>query len=249
MNRARTFIAAVLILVTVPLFSAEAIAVRAVRPPKNTLAPAAIKRAQNLSLGALKEGNNRFVKGEVKAGLESSGKWAQLAKGQRPWAMVIACSDSRVAPEILFTRKPGDLFVCRVAGNVADKDLVASLEYGAEHLEIPVLVVLGHSSCGTVKAAVDFYEPGVKHAEPLSFNMESLLGKIEPSVRATQKARRAKNYTHEGVMDLAVETNVRNTMRTVLETSPLLWQMWHEQRLRVAGAVYSLETGKVKWLE
>jgi carbonic anhydrase len=220
------------------------------KTPKNTLAPVAVRRAQDLSLGALKEGNSRFVKGEVKAGLETSGKWAQLKKGQRPWAMVVSCADSRVVPETLFSRKPGEIFVCRVAGNVADSDLVASLEYGAEHLDIPLLVVLGHSSCGAVKAAIERFDGRAGHGtgKP-SLSMEGLLGRLEPAVQEMQKLRRAKDLTEDQEVDAVVEANVRNTMRAVLEKSPLLWSLWHEQRLRVVGAVYSLETGKVMFLE
>lgn len=219
------------------------------KSPRTSLAPTEIRRAQDLSIGALREGNRRFLAGETKAALDTTGKWAELRKGQRPWAMVVSCADSRVVPEILFHRKPGDLFVCRVAGNVADADLIASLEYGAEHLQIPVLVVMGHSSCGAVKAALDHFGKGAPAHGRLSPSMETLLAKLEPAVRVMQGVRREKGLTPEQEVDVTVEANVRNTMRTVLERSPLLWSLWHEQKLRVVGAVYSLDDGRVRFLE
>lgn len=217
------------------------------KPAKGSLAPASVKRSQKLAMGALKAGNQWFLEGETKTELDESGKWAKMQKGQKPWAMVLSCSDSRVVPEILFNRKPGDLFVCRVAGNVADPDTIASLEYGAEHLNISVLVVLGHDHCGAIAAAREFYAKGGQ--EKVSHSMRSLMSKLEPCLKELEAVKKNRRLTEEKEWDVLARANVRNTIRTLLEQSPALWQLWHEQRLKIVGAVYSLKTGKVVFLE
>src|SRR5262245_53100584 len=131
-------------------------------------------------LERLREGNERFVRGERAQWGDVAQRRTEIAKDQHPFATVLACSDSRVAPEAVFDRTLGDLFVVRVAGNVSDDHVLGSIEYGAEHLHVPLLVVLGHERCGAVSAAVAGGEvPG---------HVESLVKSIEPAV-AEAKAR------------------------------------------------------------
>src|SRR5439155_16101250 len=103
----------------------------------------------------LKEGNARFVSDRLAARQIGEERRARLAKGQQPFAVVLSCADSRVVPELLFDQGLGDVFVVRVAGNIADKAMLGSIEYAVEHLHVPLVVVLGHESCGAVQAALD----------------------------------------------------------------------------------------------
>jgi carbonic anhydrase len=126
-------------------------------------------------LSKLKTGNARFVANPATALPIDAGRRAALVAGQSPFAMVLSCADSRVPPEIVFNAGLGDLFVVRAAGHVSDHAIAASLEYGAEHLHAPLLVVMGHESCGAVKAAVD-----AKAGASLGPNLDYLIKAITP---------------------------------------------------------------------
>src|SRR4051812_41737538 len=139
----------------------------------------AASAAASESLAKLKAGNARFVANPEEALPVDSARRAALAKGQAPFATVLSCADSRVPPEIVFHSGLGDLFVIRAAGNITDKAILASIEYAAEHLNVPLVVVMGHESCGAVKAAAE--TPATKSLGP---NLDYLLKAIRPSVAA-----------------------------------------------------------------
>ena len=157
----------------------------------------------------------------------------ELASGQHPHAAILSCADSRVAPEIVFDQGLGDLFDVRVAGNIAGDAEIASLEYAAEHLHCPLVVVMGHQKCGAVSAAVE-------GGEALG-HLPTLVEAIKPAVvkAATQPGDRVAN---------AVRLNVENVVRQLTQSKPVLAGMTAAGRLRIVGAVYSLDTGKVDWL-
>lgn len=188
------------------------------------------------ALARLLEGNQRFVKGSAPhAGTPA--QRAALAAGQKPFAAVLTCSDSRVPPELLFDQGLGDIFVVRVAGNVAGASEQGSIEYAAGHLGVPVLMVLGHTNCGAVKAASE----GAREEGALG----SLLKEIEPAVRSA-KAHGAKG---EGLAPAVVEENVRFTALNLMRKNRTVRKLVAEGKMKVSAAVYDLATGEVRLLD
>ena len=186
-------------------------------------------------LKELQAGNARFVGGKPKHPDASRARRAELAKGQHPKAAVLGCADSRVPPELVFDEGLGDLFVVRVAGNVADPVDVGSIEYAVEHLGVGLVVVLGHHSCGAVKATAD---AGGK-AEG---NIGAIVSEIAPAVEQA-KASPGK----EGLVDDAVHVNARRTAGALVERSPVLKKAVEEKKVKIVAAVYDLKTGQVEF--
>ncbi len=179
------------------------------------------------------DGNKRFIAGKPKTRqvIELRNK---LAKGQHPSVVVLACSDSRVAPELVFDKNLGDLFVVRSAGNVADAIGVGSIEYAVEHLGSSVLVVLGHTKCGAVTAACS----GEKM--PTS-NLQAIMDKIDPAVSQVRKSD-AKGDT---LIEAAIKENVHHSAKDVLASSEVLRHFVEQGKLTVFEAEYQLDTGEV----
>lgn len=182
------------------------------------------------ALKELKEGNKEFVAGDT-AELR-----ADLAEnGQAPYAVVITCSDSRVAPEVLFHTTMGELFTIRTAGNVVDEFEIGSVEYGAEHLGAPLIVVMGHSGCGAVSAAVSGEAEGY---------IQNIIDEIAPSVEEAKKTE-----TDESAISTLVEDlNIQNTIAK-LRTSTILSQLEEEGEVKIIGAKYDIKDGSVEFLE
>jgi carbonic anhydrase len=184
-------------------------------------------------LRELKAGNAHHVTKRYLHPHETAERQRELASGQNPHAIILSCADSRVAPEIILDQGLGDLFDVRVAGNVAGDAELASIEYAAEHLHTPLLVVMGHQKCGAVTAAA---EPG-----EAAGHLPSLIALIRPAVDAARKEK-------GDLIDNAVRINVENVVRQIAASRPLLATLVGENKLTVVGAVYSLDTGKVDWL-
>jgi carbonic anhydrase len=187
------------------------------------------------ALTRLKDGNLRFIKGGRRP-INLTQERNALVKGQQPYAIVLSCSDSRVPPEIIFDETLGKLFVVRVAGNVADPITLGSVEYAVEHLGAKLIMVLGHQSCGAVKATLDG-----GHAPP---NIEALLHLIQPAV---DKAK-AQHLDPAATFDAAIVENVRLQMHQAVEKSEVLHEVVEKKQVRIVGAVYSLVTGQVEML-
>jgi carbonic anhydrase len=181
----------------------------------------------------LMDGNKRFVSGKLKT-YQSVSLRNSLAKAQHPRVIVLACSDSRVAPELVFDQNLGDLFVVRSAGNIADAIGVGSIEYAVEHLGSSVLVVLGHTKCGAVTAACS----GEKM--PTS-NLQAIVDKIDPAVSAAKKSG-AKD---SALIEAAIKENVHTSAKDVLASSEVLRHFVEEGKLTVFEAEYQLDTGEV----
>jgi len=248
MKRACLAVAAILSLSSPLGAKGAAQAAHKAPPAPAVVAPApadsleAFKQVQDLILKSLEDGNDAYRKERVPA-IRKSGRWTKFQKAETPKAMVLCCSDSRVVPEEVFHCGPGELYVVRVAGNVATPEVLASLEYGATQLRIPVLVVLGHQHCGAVRAALEYRVR--REDTTLSPNLKALYERLYPACDPPLNAR-LKGEELEGA---AVQRNVRNTLSAVLEGSPVLWQVAKKQlRLRLVGALYSMETGEVYWL-
>lgn len=194
-------------------------------------------------LAELKDGNSNFVNGTVTA-YDHASQIKEAAKGQHPHAIVLSCLDSRVPVEEIFDMSIGDLFVGRVAGNIEDKNMIGSFEFGAAVAGSKVIVVLGHSSCGAVKHAVDKTD-----ASSLGMNdLAHLLSEIDPAVVASLKPGEERNSKNKALVSMSVDKNVEMTIADIRKKSPVLKKMEDEGKLKIVGAVYDLETGKVKWL-
>jgi len=205
--------------------------------PAIVLVSAAVAAQQAPSADAvvseLNSGNAHHVSKRYAHPHLTAARQRELASGQHPHAAVLSCADSRVAPEIVFDQGLGDLFDVRVAGNIAGDAELASLEYAAEHLHVPLIVVMGHQKCGAVSAAVEGGEaPG---------HLPILIAAIKPAVE------KAATLPGDRV-DTAVRINVENVVRQLRDGTPVLTGLCSTGRLRVIGAVYSLDTGKVAWL-
>jgi len=186
------------------------------------------------ALQRLAEGNARYVESKSLHPNQGNKRRTEVLAGQSPFAVVLGCSDSRVPPEIIFDTGIGDLFVIRVAGNIADDAVLGSIEYAAEHLGVDLVVVLGHQKCGAVQAAV-------AGGEPNGF-VGSVLRALRPAVDE------AKSKPGDAV-DNTVRVNVAQIVAAVQASKPVLSHLSAEGKLRVVGAYYSLETGKVEILE
>ena len=183
----------------------------------------------------LMEGNRRFQEGR-QTPREFIHRRAQLAKGQQPQVILLACSDSRVCPSLIFDKNLGDLFVIRTAGNLADPVALGSIEYAAEFLRSSVLVILGHENCGAVAAAAS----GASVPSP---NLESIVAKVRPAIESVKG--QAEGDT---MLRLAEQANVRHSARDLLRNSPLLRQKVEAGKLTLIKALYHLTTGQVERL-
>lgn len=209
-----------------------AAAVPAAGPGPGMSADAALKKLQ--------EGNARYVAGKPQHPHQNKERRVLTAtKGQTPFATILACSDSRVPVELIFDQGVGDIFVVRVAGNVAGVDEIASMEYGGEHLHTPVLVVLGHTHCGAVTAVVQDAQ--------LHGNLPALAAKIKPAVAKTRAAH--PQLKDAALLNAAIEANVRQAMADLLAQSPITNNLVKAGKLKVVGAIYDLKSGKVAWLK
>jgi carbonic anhydrase len=186
-------------------------------------------------LGLLKAGNDRFARNASKPVSLSVNRRREIAGAEHPTAMILSCADSRVPPEHVFNTGLGDLFVVRTAGEVVDRSILATVEYGAEQLHIPLLVVMGHESCSAVKAAAE-----AKGASE-SANLDYLL-------KAIQGARRQTPEDRDDIRALIL-ANVEQVINDTLARSPVLRRMVDEGRLEVVGAYYELVSGRVMFSE
>lgn len=192
------------------------------------------------AIARLTRGNSRFAAGEPEHPRTDAELRSELAATvQQPFAIVLACSDSRVPVERLFDMGIGDLFVIRVAGNVVAENEIGSIEYAVAALGCPLVVVLGHRGCQAVRAAIEPPEgiPGIM----------TLARHIEPAIR---RVRRAKpNHPADAILDDAVEENARLGVENLLSRSDLIRHRVMQENLEVIGAVYDMASGKVRWIE
>ena len=181
------------------------------------------------ALAKLKEGNARFATSKMSSSKPTAAKRDETAQGQHPFAIILGCADSRTAPEIVFDQNIGDLFVIRTAGNLVDDHGLGSMEYAVEHLGVRLIVVMGHSRCGAVAAAVAG---------------DSAPGHVQALVRDIQPAVKAVKGQSGDATELAVAANARlmaDEIRTKVELGDLA------KEVKIVPAVYDLATGKVEW--
>ncbi|MGD2110250.1 MAG: carbonic anhydrase [Phycisphaerae bacterium] len=191
------------------------------------------------ALDRLRAGNERFHRGEIHhPNLDLDRRRAVMQGGQKPFATIVACSDSRVPVELLFDVGIGDLFVVRVAGNVIGRDATGSIEFAVSQLDCPLVVVLGHRHCGAVGAALSQVD-----ATP---HITSVLDRIQPAIERARQAHGTRD-DHAALLDRAIEENVRESIKTLLAKSRMVAQRVGEGRLAIVDAVYDIEAGRVRW--
>lgn len=184
-------------------------------------------------LAALMSGNGRYATNKVQA-KDYGAERAKVAQGEHPYAIVVACADSRVAPEIVFDESLGRLFVVRTAGHVVDPVALGSIEYAVDRLHVSLLVVLGHENCGAVKATI-----GGGDASP---NVRALTTRIRPAVEKVF----ARGLAEREVLPAAIRENVRYQMQKAVFDSDVLAEYIHHKKLEVVGGVYDMTSGKVE---
>jgi len=195
------------------------------------------------ALNRLRDGNRRFATESFNARSVSVTRM-RTAAGQQPFAIVLGCSDSRVPAEIVFDQGLGDLFVIRVAGNIVAPSQIGSIEYAATSFDTRLVVVLGHSQCGAVLAAVDELRAP---AETRSRNLKSIVDFVRPSVERCLVD--GMNDDHDALVERAVRANIRSSVEHLRHGSEILEELIDNQGLRIVGAEYSLQTGLVEFLD
>ena len=186
------------------------------------------------ALKALMDGNARFVATKVTYPNQTAERRTTVAGGQHPIATILSCSDSRVPPELVFDQGLGDLFVVRVAGNVADDAVIASIEYSVEHLGSTLVMVLGHEKCGAVAATLDV----IKAGGTAPGHLPALVDPIRPAVIQA-------NTQMGDALDLAVIGNVGNVVAQLKASEPVIGEMFHHEKIKVVGGRYDLDSGEV----
>ncbi|HXX08417.1 MAG TPA: carbonic anhydrase [Pseudolabrys sp.] len=209
----------------------DAFAAKSNAPPKpqNVLSPDA-------ALERLMDGNRRYVQGVSKRH-DFQHERESLSSGQNPFAAVLSCADSRIAPEYCFDTARGDVFVCRIAGNFASDEMIASLEYAVQVLNTPLIMVLGHESCGAVDATIK----SVKDGTALPGHLPTLVAALTPAVKSVQGAP-------GDLLANATRRNVGMNVDKLKNATPILKLFNDDKKIRVVGGIYQLKSGRVELL-
>ncbi|MGH1366854.1 MAG: carbonic anhydrase [Calditrichia bacterium] len=182
------------------------------------------------ALQRLKSGNQRFINEKNEHQNEGAARRGELTGGQKPYAIILGCADSRVVPELVFDTGLGELFTIRVAGNVANASTLASIEYAVAHLGTNLIIVLGHESCGAVQAALA--------GGDLGYNLNHLLSHLQPAVESCD----------DSSTNAVVRENARLTAEAIVERSPLIQDEKSRRELKILPAFYHLKSGEVEFL-
>lgn len=188
------------------------------------------------ALSILKEGNQRFVENQVEK-RDLLEQMRQTSQGQFPFAIILGCIDSRVPPELIFDLGIGDAFSIRIAGNIINQDILGSMEFACKVKGSKQIVVLGHTSCGAVRGALNEVDLG---------NLTALVSKINPAI---EEVKKLSNKTQVDVdVDQVAEMNVKMTIEQIKRRSPILRELFEKNQIGIAGAMYDVSTGKVSFL-
>ena len=193
------------------------------------------EHSHTVTIDALLQGNEHF-RNDVRKNQNFDQQREELSKGQKPNYIVVACSDSRVAPEILFDSGLGEVFVVRTAGNVVDSVGLGSIEYAAEHLHSKMLIIMGHTSCGAVTAAMEGETP--------SPYINSIIKYINPAVKTAKSGKGDKAK----LLNIAIEENVKNQIKAIRK-SEIIKTLEKEGELSIVGCVYDIKTGEIRMLK
>lgn len=182
------------------------------------------------ALDRLKEGNERFVKDKLDGSLQDSHRREELTSGQEPFAIILSCADSRVVPEFAFDTGLGEIFVIRVAGNIANQSTIASIEYAVANLGVNLIVVVGHESCGAVTAALSGGDAGK--------NLNHLLEHIKPALEAS----------NDMTLNTVIKKNAELTAKNLIESSAIIQNSSGERDIKIISAYYNLGSGRVDFV-
>ena len=191
------------------------------------------------ALELLKEGNRRFVN-NLKINRNLLQQVNETAEGQFPFAFILSCIDSRTSAELIFDQGLGDIFSCRIAGNILNKDILGSMEFACKIAGSKIIVVLGHTKCGAIKGACDDVKLG---------NLSTLLNKVRPAITAEATIREDRNSNNTAFVESVARLNVHHTLRQIPEQSPILAEMVQHGEVALVGGMYNVETGLVEFFE
>jgi carbonic anhydrase len=194
--------------------------------------------AADRALAALLAGNQRYLDKRLTHRHQDADRIEQLAQGQAPIAIILGCSDSRVSPEVIFDHGLGDLFVIRVAGNVVDDVVLGSIEYAADGLGVPLVLVLGHERCGAVSAAVD-------HAATLG-HVSTLVRAIQPAMDRVESSPGSISQGRPAMINAVVLANVQQSVDQLKTSQPVMAALVKQGKVKVVGARYDLDEGRVE---
>ena len=192
----------------------------------------------DMVIQSLKEGNVRYMKNDLTA-RDHSLMIRNASIGQYPKAVILSCLDSRVPVEDVFDKGIGDIFVGRVAGNFVNEDLLGSMEFGCKVAGAKLILVMGHESCGAIKAAIDNVQLG---------NITAMLAKIKPAVVKSQDFTGEKKSKNDSFVQYVAKNNVINTIETIRSKSSILKEMEDKGQIKIVGAYYNIKTGEVIFL-
>lgn len=206
------------------------------------------KVTAEVALKRLKDGNERYLKELISVkNMAHSDKRVGLVEAQTPFAIILSCSDSRVPSEIVFDQGLGDLFVIRVAGNIVAPSIIGSVEFASSKFGTGLVVVLGHSNCGAVSAALDAQING-QSAD--SENIQDIVDRISPSnVKAIDSQKKDQLIRAENLLERCIKSNIETSVRGLQENSKIISTLVAEGKLKIVGAEYCLESGKVSFFD
>lgn len=197
------------------------------------------KLTPSAGLNLLKEGNKRFIN-NLKIHRNLLQQVNETSEGQYPFAFILSCIDSRTSAELIFDQGLGDIFSCRIAGNILNDDIVGSMEFACKIAGSKIVVVLGHTKCGAVKGACDDVKLG---------NLTGLLQKLKPAVKAAADSQEEGSADIAALADDAARFNVIQTLNEIPSRSPILSELIEKGKLILVGAMYNVETGLVEFYE
>jgi len=189
----------------------------------------------SMALELLKEGNKRFVN-NLKVNRNLLQQANETSDGQYPFAVILSCIDSRTSAELIFDQGLGDIFSVRIAGNIINEDILGSMEFACKVAGSKIIVVLGHTKCGAVKGACDHVEMG---------NLTALLAKIRPAVDDEMTTTENRNSGNGVFVEKVTAINVKRTVKSILERSPILKEMIEKQEIGLVGATHDITSGEV----
>lgn len=193
----------------------------------------------SLAIQLLKDGNQRFIN-NLKFNHNLLQQVNETSEGQHPFALILSCIDSRTSAELIFDQGLGDIFSCRIAGNVLNEDILGSMEFACKIAGVKLLMVLGHSSCGAIKGACDNVQMG---------HLTGLLEKIEPAIRAEKTIRKDRNSKNEKFVELVSEINVLWVMKQIYKKSEIIRESLQKEEVALIAGIYDISSGKVTFYE
>jgi carbonic anhydrase len=191
----------------------------------------------NQAIELLKEGNERFV-GNLKINRNLLRQVNETSDGQHPFALVLSCIDSRTSAELIFDQGLGDILSCRIAGNILNDDIIASMEFGCKMAGIKLIMVLGHTECGAIKGACDHIKMG---------KLTALLKKIKPSVKSEKTVKENRNSANFEFVQKVASLNVKQVLKKIPKSSSIIKKMRKKGEIAVIGGMYDISSGMVEF--